>query len=149
MAKKNGNSGIVPMAGDSPFDRIRRTNASGNDHWSSRDLARILEYTNYRNFGLVIQKARLACFNSGHRVDDHFVDVDEMVPIGSGAQRPITTTLLSRYACYLVIQNADPGKPHVAMGQTYFAVLEGQNPGSTKADGTEIMRTTKMGNDHG
>ena len=64
----------------------------------------------------------MACFNSGHRIEDHFVDVTEMVPIGSGAQRPIKTVLLSRYACYLIVQNADPSKKIVALGQNYFAV---------------------------
>jgi DNA-damage-inducible protein D len=70
----------------------------------------------------VIEKAKLSCFNSGHRIDDHFADVSKMVEIGSGATREIKVTLLSRYACYLVIQNADPGKEIVAHGQTYFAI---------------------------
>lgn len=70
----------------------------------------------------MIEKARTACFNSGQRVDDHFVGIDEMVEIGSGAQRAIPVVLMSRYACYLVIQNADPAKEIVALGQTYFAV---------------------------
>jgi DNA-damage-inducible protein D len=64
----------------------------------------------------------LACFNSSHRIEDHFVDVTEMVTIGSGAQRPIKTVLLSQYACYLIVQNADPSKEIVALGQNYFAV---------------------------
>ena len=64
----------------------------------------------------------MACFNSGHRVEDHFVGVTEMVAIGSGAERPVKTILLSRYACYLAIQNADPNKEIVAQGQTYFAI---------------------------
>jgi DNA-damage-inducible protein D len=64
----------------------------------------------------------MACFNSGHRIEDHFVDITEMVPIGSGAERAVKTTLLSRYACYLIVQNADPAKEIVALGQTYFAV---------------------------
>ncbi|MFH1067001.1 MAG: DNA damage-inducible protein D [bacterium] len=105
-----------------PFEQIRRTNASGNEYWSSRDFARVLGYTDYRNFEAVIEKARMACFNSGQRVEDHFVDVNEMVEIGSKAQRPIKTTMMSRYACYLIIQNADPSKEIVAVGQTYFAV---------------------------
>ncbi|OGV46795.1 MAG: hypothetical protein A2017_14420 [Lentisphaerae bacterium GWF2_44_16] len=67
-------------------------------------------------------RARLACFNSGHRIEDHFADISKMVEIGSGATREIEATLLSRYACYLVIQNADPKKEIVARGQTYFAV---------------------------
>ena len=74
------------------------------------------------NFEQVICKARLACFNSGQRIEDHFVDITEMVEIGSGAQRPLKTILLSRYAGYLIVQNADPSKEIVALGQTYFAV---------------------------
>lgn len=106
----------------SPFERIRRTNEAGNEYWESRNLAEVLEYTQYRNFEAVIEKARLACLNSGHRIEDHFADVSKMVEIGSGANREIKVTLLSRYACYLVIQNADPKKEIVAQGQTYFAV---------------------------
>lgn len=122
MAQKNG--GIAPVSGNggSEFDKIRKMNASGNEYWSSRELAQTLGYTDYRNFEQVIQKARLSCFNTGHKIDDHFVDVTDMVGIGSGAQRPVKTTLLSRYACYLAIQNADPSKPNVAVGQNYFAV---------------------------
>jgi DNA-damage-inducible protein D len=106
----------------SPFERIRKVNEAGNKYWESRDLADVLDYTQYRNFEAVIEKAKLACFNSGHRIDDHFADVSKMVEIGSGATREIKVTLLSRYACYLVIQNADPNKEIVAHGQTYFAI---------------------------
>ncbi len=106
----------------SPFERIKRVNASDNEYWESRDLAEVLEYTQYRNFEAVIEKAKLACFNSGYPITDHFADVSKMVGIGSGAGREIKTTLLSRYACYLIIQNADLKKEIVAQGQTYFAV---------------------------
>ena len=106
----------------SPFERIKRTNETNNEYWESRDLAEVLEYTQYRNFEAVIEKAKLACFNSGHRIEDHFADVSKMIEIGKGGQRPVKTVLLSRYACYLAIQNADPKKEIVAHGQTYFAV---------------------------
>lgn len=106
----------------SPFERIKRANDAGMEYWSSRDFAEVLGYGDYRNFEGVIEKAKLSCFNSGHRLEDHFVDVTEMVAIGSGAERPVKTVLLSRYACYLAIQNADPKKEIVAQGQTYFAV---------------------------
>lgn len=106
----------------SPFERIKRTNEANNEYWESRDLAEVLEYTQYRNFEAVIEKAKLSCFNSGYRIDDHFADISKMVEIGSGATREIKVTLLSRYACYLVIQNADPNKEIVAQGQTYFAI---------------------------
>ena len=105
-----------------PFEAIRRTNPAGNEFWSSRDFAKVLGYADYRNFQGVVESARTACFNSGQRVEDHFVEVTEMVEIGSGAQRPLRTVMLSRYACYLVIQNANPSKEIVALGQTYFAI---------------------------
>lgn len=111
------------MAGHkSPFEQIRRTNNAGNEYWSSRDFAKVLDYSDYRNFEQVIAKARTACFNSGQRVDDHFVDVTEMIELAKGAKREVKTVFLSRYACYLIVQNADPGKEIVALGQTYFAV---------------------------
>ena len=105
-----------------PFEQIRRTNPAGNEFWSSRDFARVLGYANYRHFLAVIEKARTACFNSGHNPEDHFVGSDQMIVIGKGGQRAVQTVMMSRYACYLVIQNADPAKEIVAQGQTYFAI---------------------------
>lgn len=118
----NKNGGL-PIPNDvSPFERIRRTNTNGAEYWPSREFAQVLGYTDYRNFEQVIKKAKTACFNSGQRIEDHFVDITEMVSIGSGAQRPLKTVLLSRYACYLIVQNADPSKQIVALGQTYFTI---------------------------
>src|SRR6266851_455829 len=106
----------------STFERIKRVNERGGEFWSARELARVLEYSDFRNFITVINKARAACTNSSRAISDHFVDITEMVGIGSGAWRPVEDWALSRYACYLVIQNADPTKPLVALGQNYFAV---------------------------
>ncbi len=106
----------------SPFEQIKRLDDNGAEFWSSRDFAKVLEYDNYRNFERVIEKARLACFNSGHNIEDHFVDADNMIEIGKGGKRSVKTVLMSRYACYLVIQNADPRKEIIAQGQTYFAI---------------------------
>ena len=105
-----------------PFEAIRRTNSAGNEFWSSRDFAKVLGYVNYRHFEAVIDKAKTACSNSGQRVEDHFVGSDQMIEIGKGGQRAVKTVMMSRYACYLVIQNADPSKEIVAQGQTYFAI---------------------------
>lgn len=107
----------------SPFEAIRRANATGNEYWPSRDFAKVLGYSDYRNFEAVIEKARTACFNSGQRPEDHFVGLTEMIKIGKGGQRPVESVMISRYACYLVIQNADQAKEIEANGQTYFAVL--------------------------
>jgi len=82
----------------------------------------VLEYPDYRKFFNVIEKAKVSCENSGEVIHNHFVHTDEMVNIGSGAARPIDTIYLSRYACYLIVQNSDPTKVVVAKGQTYFAI---------------------------
>ncbi len=105
----------------SDFEQIKSTSQDRMEYWSSRDLAEMLGYTNYRLFERVIKKAKLSCFNSGHTVNEHFVDSDEMVEIGSDTARPVKAVLMSRYACYLAIQNANPEKEIVAKGQTYFA----------------------------
>jgi len=76
---------IAPAGHISPFEQIRRTNDAGMEFWSSREFAAVLGYNDYRNFEAVIEKAKLACFNSGQQVKDHFGDVTEMVTIGSGA----------------------------------------------------------------
>lgn len=106
----------------SPFDAIRHEDAEGNEWWSARELAEALGYfTNYRNFQPVIRRAEIACEASGHAVSDHFAHVRKLIAAGKGAQRRIEDVRLSRYACYLIVQNADPDKPVVALGQTYFA----------------------------
>ena len=104
------------------FENIKKIDEEGREYWSSRDLAKILEYKDYRNFLTVINKAKESCSNSNIMLIDHFVDVTDMVSIGSGATRTIETIRLSRYACYLTVQNADPGKTIVAQAQTYFAI---------------------------
>ena len=106
----------------SPFEAIREEAEDGSEYWSARDLSKILGYTEWRNFTTAIEKAKEACQNSGQAVSDHFVDINKMVKLGSGGRRKIEDYHLSRYACYLLIQNADPSKPIVALGQTYFAV---------------------------
>ncbi len=107
---------------DNQFEAIKRLDNNGAEYWSSRDLAKVLEYADYRNFLTVIEKAKMACENSGEVIHNHFVDANDMVKIGSGAEKPIETVYLSRYACYLIVQNSNPTKVVVAKGQTYFAI---------------------------
>jgi DNA-damage-inducible protein D len=107
---------------ENQFETIKQLDNNGAEFWSSRDLAKALEYSDYRNFYTAINKAKSACENSGEVVHNHFVDTTEMVKTGSGAERPIETVYLSRYACYLIVQNSDPTKVVVAKGQTYFAI---------------------------
>lgn len=104
------------------FENIKHIDENGVEYWTSRSLWKVLEYTEYRHFLPVIEKAKIACENSGQRIENHFEDILEMVEIGSGAERTLDSVKLSRYACYLIVQNADPSKTIVAQGQTYFAI---------------------------
>lgn len=104
------------------FEGIKRVDEAGSDYWTARDLCRILGYSEYRKFLPAARKAWAACRNSGVNPNDHFVPFADMVSIGSSAERQIDNVKLSRYACYLTVQNADPSKPIVAQAQTYFAI---------------------------
>lgn len=113
----------MPAAGHIlPFESIRRADEEGHEYWSARDLSKVLGYTEYGKFKNAIQKAEVACKGSNNEVSDHFAHVSDMIETGKGARREIEDVLLSRYACYLIVQNADPSKEIVALGQTYFAM---------------------------
>lgn len=104
------------------FESIKHINEYGQEFWYARELSKVLEYKDFRNFELAIYKAMEACSNSGEEISDHFGDVTEMVKIGSGAKRGFKSYSMSRYACYLTVMNGDPAKKVIALGQTYFAV---------------------------
>lgn len=106
----------------SPFEAIRRVAEDRSEYWSARELGKVLGYTEYRKFQNAIQKAEEACGNSGQAISDHFAHVSDMIRTGKGAQRKVEDVHLSRYACYLLVENSDPSKPIVALGQAYFAV---------------------------
>lgn len=112
----------VAVAAQGAFEAIRHIDAEGNEFWLARELGLALEYRQWRNFLQVIEKAKIACKSSGQPSDDHFADVSKMIDLGKGAQREVEDVSLSRYACYLIVQNGDPSKPVIALGQTYFAI---------------------------
>lgn len=104
------------------FDAIRHVDDSGNEFWFARELYSLLGYSSWQRFARVLDRAKQACISLNIKVDDHFNNAVKMVGIGSGSERRINDISLSRYACYLIVQNGDPNKPIIAAGQTYFAV---------------------------
>ena len=107
---------------ESIFENIKHILEDGTEYWNARELQHVLEYTDWRNFLKVVDKAKIACENSGILVEEHFVDVNKSSPMPNGGTRIIDDVQLSRYACYLIMQNGDPRKEVIAIGQTYFAV---------------------------
>jgi len=107
---------------DNTFESIKHFDEFGNEFWYARELQKTLEYKEWRNFSKVLNKGKEACINSKINVDDQFVEVNKLIKHGKGGTRNIEDYKLSRYACYLIVQNADPSKEVVALGQTYFAV---------------------------
>ena len=103
------------------FENIKHINEYNQEFWYARELQKVLEYGKWDNFKRVIEKARESCINSNNNVDDHFADVGKMVQIGI-SEREIQDIVLSRYACYLIVMNADIRKEVIALGQTYFAI---------------------------
>ena len=104
------------------FEDIKHIDEYGNEYWYARELQIALDYKEWRKFLGVIDKAKDACNNSNFTLLDHFVQVDKMITAGKTAKRKVVDFKLSRYACYLIVQNANPNKEVVALGQTYFAI---------------------------
>ena len=104
------------------FENIKHVDEENQEFWYAREISRVLEYTEWRNFVKVLNNAKEACKNSDNDIDNHFVEVNKMIEIAKGAKRKVIDYKLSRYACYLIVQNADPRKEVVALGQTYFAI---------------------------
>lgn len=104
------------------FESNAHKNDQGVEFWFARDLQKLLGYTEWRNFLQVIDKAKTACEVSKHHISDHFVDVNKMVSVRSGAETEVLDMILTRYACYLIVQNGDSRKEQIAFAQNYFAL---------------------------
>ena len=104
------------------FESIKHIDESGNEYWLARELQIVLDYKKWQKFINVIESAKISCKQSNFIIDDHFTQVGKMVDIGSRTSRSILDYKLSRYACYLIVQNSDSRKEVVALGQTYFAI---------------------------
>lgn len=104
------------------FEEIKKVREDGAEYWNARELGEVLQYKKWENFAKVIDRAKLACQNSGFEINDHFPEVRKTIKMPKNATKNVLDYELSRYACYLIVQNGDPRKEVIALGQTYFAI---------------------------
>lgn len=104
------------------FEQIKKIREDGTEYWNARELSEVLQYKKWENFSKVIDRAKLACNNSGVEISEHFPEVRKTIKMPKTAQKEVIDYELSRYACYLIVQNGDPRKEVIALGQTYFAI---------------------------
>jgi DNA-damage-inducible protein D len=104
------------------FEAIKHVSDDGNEFWYARELSPVLEYVQWRNFAKVLDRAMLSCKNSGYEIPDHFAEVSKTIKMPKTASKQVIDYKLTRYACYLIVQNGDPRKKVIALGQTYFAI---------------------------
>lgn len=112
----------IAVYSEQTFESIKHVNEYGQEYWLARELQSVLEYAQWRNFAEAIERAKLACKNSGFEIEDHFADVSKTINMPKGAHKEVPDYMLSRYACYLIVMNGDPRKEVIAAGQTYFAI---------------------------
>lgn len=133
---------IIAGLGENPFDQIRQVDADGNEYWLARQLRPLLGYSQWRRFEETIERAKLACQNSGYEITNHFADAGNLVKRKQGGGSRQSDYRLSRYACYLTAMNGDPRKPEIAAAQTYFAVKTREAEISSNLGNSEVLITT-------
>jgi hypothetical protein len=138
---------LQPIEYLSPFDSIRQVSEQGREYWSARDLQQLLGYKNWREFEDAIERAMIACRNSGQNASDHFGDAPKMIKAGKGATREVKDYHMTRYACYLTAMNGDPRKEEISRAQTYFAIKthEAEQPQAPAINGLWERRFTLFG----
>ena len=127
------------MEEKSVFEAIRHTDENGKEYWLAREMATAIGYKDYRNFKSVIDKAQLLCKDNNARVEDHFVEYNEMVEVGSGARRSLTSYQLSRYACLLIAMNINGKKPQALQALEYFSGKQEVSKGVDMYEDTDII----------
>ena len=115
------------------FEEIKHIDENGREYWEARELMPLLEYSKWERFSNAIDNAKKSCENSGYSVEEHFPGVGKMINLAKGAKRNVLDYKLSRYACYLIVQNGDSRKKVIALGQTYFAIQTRKQELSEKA----------------
>lgn len=105
-----------------PFEEIKHVSDEGMEFWFARELSVVLDYVQWRNFQKVLDRAIISCKNSGYDIIDHFAEVSKTIVMPKTAKKKVVDYKLTRYACYLIVQNGDPRKEVIALGQTYFAI---------------------------
>jgi len=113
---------IIQNYSETIFESIKHLDEFGNEYWLARELQRVLGYTQWRSINDLIEKAKIACQESNYNINDHFAEQRKMIKLAKGAIRKVLDYKLSRYACYLIVQNGDSRKEVIALGQTYFAI---------------------------
>ncbi|NJO62222.1 MAG: DNA-damage-inducible protein [Richelia sp. RM2_1_2] len=133
---------IIAGLGENPFEQIRQVDADGNEYWLARQLRPLLGYTQWRRFEETIERAKLACLNSGYDIEDNFAKVGNLVKRKQGGGSSQSDYKLSRYACYLTAMNGDPRKPEIAAAQTYFAVKTREAEIGSNVGSSEVLIAT-------
>ena len=107
---------------NSIFENIKHIDEKDHEYWSARELMPLFKYSKWENFHKVIKQAMVSCNNSKNNINEHFPEIKKVLTVGNGAKQKVKDYKLSRYACYLIAQNADSRKEVVALAQTYFAI---------------------------